>query len=195
MKAGQPPEGGAQTSAGMEAGAPQDPVRDSQHAYVTLLFNKYRSPLFRYLTRFVSVDDANELVQETYFRLLRHGNTEQMEAMARAFLFQTATNLLRDHYRRAKSRHADAHAPIDDAELPAAGDDPSESLAGEQTLQVIERTLRDMPDEMRRIFVLYRYRDLGYDEIATAMRVSRRTVARRIAEAMDRLGDAVRKLL
>lgn len=87
--------------------AAADPVVQSQQAYVTLLFNRYRGALHRYLARLVSVDDAAELVQETYFRLLRHGQMVQLEAMARSFLFQTATNLARDLRRRRSTHHAE----------------------------------------------------------------------------------------
>ena len=50
---------------------------DADRAYVTLLFNKYRVALQRYLSRLVPAEDAAELVQETYFRLLRHGKVDR----------------------------------------------------------------------------------------------------------------------
>jgi RNA polymerase sigma-70 factor (ECF subfamily) len=169
-----------------------DPVASTQDAYITLLFNKYRAPLFRYLSRFVPRDDANELVQETYFRVMRHGNTVQLEAMARSFLFQTATNLMRDHHRRQKARFAGSHLPLDSADEVAADLDPSDQVSGEQTLKALEIALKAMPEEMRRIFLLYRFRDMSYADIGSAMGLSTRTIARRVSEAMDRLGSAVR---
>src|SRR5882757_6057550 len=88
-------------------------VAERHQAYVTLLFNKYRASVHRYLTRLVPFDDAAELVQETYFRLLRHGELVRVEAMARAFLFQTAANLARDLRRRRVSHRADQHVQLD----------------------------------------------------------------------------------
>ena len=38
-----------------------DPTEQSQQAYITLLFNKYRGALHRYLSRLVPIDDAAEL--------------------------------------------------------------------------------------------------------------------------------------
>lgn len=169
-----------------------DPVTDSQKAYITLLFNKYRAPLFRYLTRFVTVDDAGELVQEAYFRLLRHGNMVQLEAMARSFLFQTATNLARDHHRRRVSHHASDHVSLDSEPESSTAIEPADHLAGEQVLSALESTLQRMSDDTRRVFLLHRFRDMSYEEIGAAMGLSTRTVARKMAEAMDRLADAVR---
>src|SRR5579871_5750782 len=127
----------------------------SHQAYVTLLFNKYRAALQRYLRRFVLAEDAAELVQETYFRLLRRGELLHVEPMARAFLFETATNLARDLRRRRLTRHA------------------------------------DLPQDTRTVFLLHRYRDLSYPQIATLMNLSARTVARKMAEAIERLSAAL----
>ena len=49
------------------------PTDASHRAYVTMLFNRHRVSLQRYLMRLVPPDDAAELVQESYYRLLRHG--------------------------------------------------------------------------------------------------------------------------
>src|SRR5271170_4887874 len=89
----------------------------SHREYLAHLFVKHRASLHRYLARLVRFEDAAELVQETYCRLLRHGNTVRLEAMARAFLFHTATNLARDHRRRRMARLADRHVQLDDHEM------------------------------------------------------------------------------
>src|SRR5271170_4394625 len=93
----------------LASGPDDSSLEQSQRDYVTHLFTKYRGSLHRYLSRFVRGEDAAELVQETYYRLLRHGETMKLEAMARAFLFHTATNLARDHRRRRLSHRSDWH--------------------------------------------------------------------------------------
>lgn len=168
-----------------------EPVSESQKAYITLLFNKYRAPLHRYLRRFVSLEDAGELTQETYFRLLRHGRMVQLEAMARSFLFQTATNLARDHRRRRLSHFTDRHEPLDDDQLGTTATEPTDHLIGEETLGALEHALQTMPEDMRRIFLLYRFRDLQYAEIGKLMTLSTRTVARKMAQAIELLSTAM----
>jgi len=44
---------------------------------------------------------ADDLLQEAYFRLLRARLPEMEEAHRKNYLFRIATNLLRDHFRRA----------------------------------------------------------------------------------------------
>jgi RNA polymerase sigma-70 factor, ECF subfamily len=168
-----------------------DPARHSHHAYVELLFNRYRVSLHRYLTRLVPTEDAAELVQETYFRLLRHKEMKRIESMARSFLFQTATNLARDYRRRRVSRRAEQHVPIEEDEV-GQSLGPDEYLAGEQLREVLEQAIQQLPPDTRTVFLLHRFRDLSYPEIARVMGLSARTVARKMAEAIERLASVLR---
>src|SRR5579862_4112659 len=138
---------------GPEAGSatPDDP---SHRAYVTMLFNRHRVSLQRYLMRLVPPDDAAELVQESYYRLLRHGEMVRVDAMARSFLFQTATNLARDHHRRRASHRAAMHVPIEDQEIAEEHLGPDEQLAGEQARALLERAIADLPQDTRTVFLL-----------------------------------------
>jgi RNA polymerase sigma-70 factor (ECF subfamily) len=167
------------------------PADASHRSYVTMLFNRHRVSLQRYLMRLVSPDDAAELVQESYYRLLRHGEMLKIDAMARSFLFQTATNLARDLYRRRASHRAALHVPIEDEEIIEDHLGPDEHLAGEQTRRLLERAIADLPEDTRTVFLLHRFRDLTYPQIAQIMRLSGRTVARKMAEAIERLSAAM----
>jgi RNA polymerase sigma factor (sigma-70 family) len=172
---------------------PADPLpADSSHrAYVTMLFDRHRVSLQRYLMRLVPPDDAAELVQESYYRLLRHGDMVRIDAMARSFLFQTATNLARDHYRRRASHRATLHVPIENEEIAEEHLGPDEQLAGEQARALLERAIADLPQDTRTVFLLHRFRDLTYPQIAEVMSLSARTVARKMAEAIERLSAAI----
>jgi RNA polymerase sigma factor (sigma-70 family) len=167
------------------------PADPSHKAYVTMLFNRHRISLQRYLTRLVPPDDAAELVQESYYRLLRHGEMVRIDAMARSFLFQTATNLARDHHRRRASHRAALHVPIDAEEIVEDHLGPDQQLAGEQTRALLERAIADLPPDTRTVFMLHRFRDLTYPQIAGIMSLSARTVARKMAEAIERLSAAM----
>jgi RNA polymerase sigma factor (sigma-70 family) len=167
---------------------PSDP---SHRAYVTTLFNRHRVSLQRYLMRLVSPEDAAELVQESYYRLLRHGEMVRVDAMARSFLFQTATNLARDHHRRRASHRASRHVPLEDEEIVQDHLGPDELLAGEQVRALLERAIAALPQDTRTVFLLHRFRDLTYPQIAEVMSLSARTVARKMAEAIERLSAAM----
>jgi len=174
-----------------------DPVSGAQRAYLTLLFNKYRGPLQRYLAGLVgSSDDAAELVQESYFRLMRHTEVTQLEAIARSYLFQTATNLARDYHRRRAVRRPELNVPIDEAaESLTDGTTPEGSLIWEQSVGAMRAAIRDMPDELRDVFLMSRFRRKTYPEIAELLGVSTRTVERRMSQAMQLLAQCLRGVL
>jgi RNA polymerase sigma-70 factor (ECF subfamily) len=69
------------------------------------LYARTARPLWGYLARTVgNAALADDLLQETYFRLLRADFVPESDAHARNFLFKVATNLVRDHFRSAKHR-------------------------------------------------------------------------------------------
>ena len=66
-------------------------------------YERTARPLWVYLSR-ISGDRqvADDLLQESYYRLLRVRQSWDSESHRRAYLFRIATNLVRDRYRRSK---------------------------------------------------------------------------------------------
>jgi|SRR5579872_473267 len=171
-----------------------DPIADSQRAFLVILFNKYRAALMRHLERLVhSREDAAELVQETYLRVMRQIQSSHFEAAARAYLFQTATNLAHDHHRRGRLR---SHGNIDDvpeALLPAGAPPPEQLIAADQTLARLRATLLQLPEETREVLLRARVQSQTYAQISEALGISVRTVERRMAQAMELLTHTLRE--
>jgi len=157
-------------------------------AFLTVLFTKYRTALFRYLAhRVPTTEDAAELVQESYARLLKQSSVSRLESVARTYLFQTATNLARDHLRRRLSRQASQHFDIDEQPVVDEATDPQRALAWTQTVDAVKQAIKELPPVTRRVFLLSRFRDKTYPEIAALLGMSTRTVERKMSEAMDAL--------
>jgi RNA polymerase sigma-70 factor (ECF subfamily) len=170
-----------------------DPTDAAQRAFLTLLFNKYRGALLRHVGRFAaSREDAADIVQDTYLRVMDRISVSRFDGEARAYLFQTATNLARDHLRRQKHR---AHAALDDApeETLGTGEPPQEEvLAAAQLTAAFRAAIAAMPEETRAVFILARSRELPYEQIAAQLGIGRRTVERRVAQAIAFLADRLR---
>ena len=78
--------------------------------------------LWAYLARATGdAANADDLLQESYYRLLRVKTPFDSEEHRRHYLFRIATNLIRDRYRRPQHNHAQL---ADDArnDIPACGD-------------------------------------------------------------------------
>lgn len=67
------------------------------------LYARNARPLWGYLVRATGNDTlADDLLQETFFRMVRAGFEPESDDHARNFLFKVATNLVRDHYRSSR---------------------------------------------------------------------------------------------
>jgi RNA polymerase sigma-70 factor (ECF subfamily) len=65
------------------------------------LYEATAKPLWRYVARVSGREDvADDVLQESYLRLLRSGRCDMELADARPYLFRIATNLLHDRWRR-----------------------------------------------------------------------------------------------
>ena len=135
------------------------------------LFTREGASLVRLARLFV--DDRNaaeDLVQEAFIRLARSAQRIQDGTKAAAYLRSIVLNLARDHNRRGlvSLRH---RLPLDDRR--AQEEDPLELR--EDQRQVIE-ALRDLPHRQRACLVLRYYEELGIDEIAGVLAISRNSV-------------------
>ncbi len=173
-------------------GIPTLPVRtviatDVDRMLVELFEREGRS-LVRLARLFV--DDRNaaeDLVQEAFIRLARSASRIKDEAKAAAYLRSIVLNLARDHNRRGlvSLRH---RLPLDDERA----QEVDELVLRDDQRQILE-ALRDLPHRQRDCLVLRYYQELGIDDIADTLGISRNSVKthlqRGLAAMESRLGD------
>jgi RNA polymerase sigma-70 factor (ECF subfamily) len=140
-------------------------------ALVADLFRSQATSLVRLARLFV--DDRNaaeDLVQEAFIRLARSAHRIADRDRAPAYLRSIVLNLARDHNRRGlvSLRH---RLPF---EFTAAGVDDSFQVLEDQR-RVLE-ALRELPHRQRTCLVLRYYDQLGIDDIAGTLGVSRNSV-------------------
>jgi len=173
-----------------------DATVDSQRAFLTLLYSKYRGPLFRYVRGIVSSpEEASELVQETYLRVMRQSQVSTFEYSARNYLFETATNLARDHIRRQRFRRHDSFDESSEQHQATVQSEPDHQLAWDQTMAALRCGINALPPLTRDIFVMSRLREMKYTEIAEVLQIGVRTVERKMSEAMEQLAGQLKGLL
>jgi RNA polymerase sigma-70 factor (ECF subfamily) len=160
-------------------------VGDPHVAFVTSVFVRFQRSLLRYLRNLLARrEDAEDVAQETYLRLLRAtAALDRSEVRVRAFMFKAATTLAYDRFgqRRSRGQH-------DDGELPALHDDTPAAervVALEQAVEIVERTLLGLPPRCRQVFLLRASHECSYEEIADRLGVSKRTVEREMKMALD----------
>jgi RNA polymerase sigma-70 factor (sigma-E family) len=156
---------------------------------VVELFEREGRSLVR-LTR-LFVDDRNaaeDLVQEAFIRLARSADRIKDERKAAAYLRSIVLNLARDHNRRGlvSLRH---HLPFDDFR---ASTEDEIGLRDDQ--RVVIEALRDLPHRQRDCLVLRYYQELGVDDIAATLGISRNSVKTHLKRGLAAMQTRVPQL-
>lgn len=148
------------------------------------LVQRFRTPLLRYFRRGVRVpEDAEDLTQEVFVRLLRRPDLDQVENID-GFLFVTAANLLKDYY-RAQARHGGAKVTsIDNVEVETLEPNPGQTVEDRDEIGVLLGAIEDLPPKCRAVFVLFRFEDVPQAEIARRMGITVSMVEKHIAAAL-----------
>jgi RNA polymerase sigma factor (sigma-70 family) len=170
---------------------PREPLSPVESAFARELFERYQLSLYRYLTRLLhSREEAQEILQETYLRILRQPTFEHVRANARAYLFQTATNLARDLFRQKALRGIESERALFNAsglDSPDWDSWPELALEAEQAGRAIVDVLQELDPPVRSALLLHRFRGLKQQQIAEWLGVSERTVERYIKEGLTRI--------
>lgn len=137
---------------------------------------------------FPSLPDIDDLVQESYARLI-HARDAGRIGYAKAFLFTTARNAALDFFRRRKVVSIEG---VDDlSALPVAEDRPDVAAAvnKQEELALLSAAVRDLPERCRQVVTLRLLYALSHKEIAAELRISEHTVKAQLAKGMRRCAE------
>ena len=143
------------------------------------------------MRRLHNAADVDDAVQDIWLRAHERLADGDIANVA-AYLFQTAHSVLADRARRAAVRHQQQHQPMEDHHHPVEGLTPERVLLGRETVRQVADCLGRMPERTRDIFVLHRFEQLSYSEIARNMGISVSAVEKHIMKALRLLLDQTR---
>lgn len=166
-----------------------------------VLMVRHRGPVFSFILRYVRDRAAAEdLMQETFLRLIRAADSYEKSAKFTTFLFTIARNLCVDASRRGKHRQATSlDAPVHGSEdqVPlveriADGQKAADGRVLDQELgDRLKKAIEELPDEQREIFLLREVSDLQFNEIAEIVGISENTVKSRMRYALEKLRESL----
>jgi RNA polymerase sigma-70 factor, ECF subfamily len=164
---------------------------------LSILVEKHHSPLLGFLYRMTCGDRtlAEDLVQESFLRVIRSIAHYQYPRPFKPWLYAIATNIARDHYKRADSRHT-IDMP-DDAEqmTPEHTDLPEDALLSHDEEHRVAAAISDLPGHQREAVILRYYQELSLAEIADALNIPVGTVKSRLSLGLRRLKTLLEKEL
>jgi RNA polymerase sigma factor (sigma-70 family) len=137
---------------------------------------------------FPSLPDVDDLVQESYARLIRAREVGRV-GYTKAFLFTTARNAALDFFRRRKVVQIDGVADLRDLTVAEDRPDAAEAVNKQQELALLAEAVRDLPDRCRQVLTLRLMYAMSHKEIAAELRISEHTVKAQLAKGMRRCAD------
>lgn len=128
-----------------------------------LLFERYAPILLRLTRRHLRDEQlAQEIVQQTFFRLHSARNDFRQGSKLRPWIMTIAMNLVREHWRRAKRRKT-TDLEVDAQAAPEAEHMPIELRQRSELLHV---ALDKLPTSQREVVELHWFQERPYSEIA-----------------------------
>ena len=164
------------------------------------LIQRHESRVFRLLYRMMgSREDAEDLTQETFLSLHRHGHRFRAESRFSTFVYRVAANaalnrrrsLGRSRARIEKLKHRQAAGD----DLPSSPRDPEDSTLGAELSEHVRTALDGLTPALRMPVILYDIEGLSYGEIAKVLGIAEGTVKSRIHRARLALRDQLKDLL
>lgn len=128
----------------------------------------------------VKQEDVDDILQETYLRVLCAGERKQINS-PQDYLFVVSRHLVIE---RLSSRSREITMEINDA-LSGFDDCPTDrTLHYKKKFEIFNNILRSLPDNKRHAILLRKFYGLSYSEIAGKMGVSISSVEKYIASGM-----------
>jgi RNA polymerase sigma-70 factor (ECF subfamily) len=131
------------------------------------------------------------MVQETFLRVLRGIGGYEHPRPFKPWLYAIATNLARNHYRRADTRRtvtADT-----ETEFPAQSASPEDAVAHNDAQRAAVAALEHLPAHQREVIIMRYTQDLSLAEIADALNIPVGTVKSRLSLGLRRLREVIER--
>lgn len=152
-------------------------MAESQNSRISQAVRKEGARLLGFIRRQVNdVEDAQDILQDTFFQLTESERSLETIERVAAWLFRVAKNKIADFYRKKKpvteSRLSKKHEGEEFFEtslfdiLPSTGMGPEELLERETIWVAIEAALEDLPTAQREVFVWHELEGVSFKEIA-----------------------------
>ncbi|WP_005034640.1 RNA polymerase sigma factor [Holophaga foetida] len=160
-------------------------VQAGQVEEFAILFERYRRHLlhfFQGVTR--DVPASEDLVQDVFYRILRHRATYQLGAPFLPWMWRIARNSSADYFKSLKH-----HASLDGFEdmLPHGGDRADDISNRAEELECLDRALSQLSPERRELLLMTRESDLSYSDLATMKASSVSAIKSQVHRALKEL--------
>jgi RNA polymerase sigma-70 factor (ECF subfamily) len=159
------------------------------------LMERHATPVFHFLCRMLAnEDDANDLAQETFFRVYRARASFRTSEKFSTWLYTIAANLARNHFRwRTRHPNVSLEAEMDTPEqslasvLPSDALPPSEATLATERATAVRSAVNHLPEDLREAIVLCEWEERSLAEAAAILDTTPKAIESRLYRARQLL--------
>ena len=179
---------GMQSMGQFERAGADDSSAAAAAVAIAALVDEYAGTLYRVAYSVLrNSADAEDAVQETYLRVLRHRDSLNEIRDPRVWLVRIVWNVVLDRKRRSKTRpETDDIADLARL-LPASGLSAEERAVSAQHHAHVLRAVQQLPEKEQRVLILSAFEELSSVEIAQVLGTTESTVRSRLFRARNLL--------
>ena len=164
------------------------------------LVNRHERRVFSLVLRMLgNREEAEDVAQEAFLSLHRHGRRFRRQARFSTFVYRVAANAALNRRRTLGRKRAreEALARRQDAgfDLPVTPRDPESAASGSQIQVRVQAALLELPPDLRMAIVLCDIEGQSYSDIADVLRIPEGTVKSRIHRARHAMRERLQALV
>lgn len=151
------------------------------------IYEQYHDKVFAYIRSHVNqIEDAEDLCSDVFIKIYSKIDTfDSSKASISTWIYAMTSNTVIDFYR---TNHIHSEIPEDLAEEKSLIED---EVLNNESLEILAKALKELPQEQRDIIVLRYYRGLTLQEVAAQMNLSYGVTKLRHREALGMLRDLI----
>jgi RNA polymerase sigma-70 factor (ECF subfamily) len=172
-----------------------------QRAY-SMLIRLYFQPLTVYAKSILTdFEQGKDIVQEVFLKIWNTHNSLNIITSLKSYLYRTVHNACIDFLRKEKLRNTIKAMSYDDLQFRMQIFEIKEEkhffdiLFTNELEALLQKAIDDLPPQCKDIFLLCRYEQLTYSEIAVKLSVSLSTVKTQMVRAMQKLQESMKEFL
>lgn len=162
-------------------------------AYEELFLIHYKSLTLTAYRLLNNADAAEDIVQDVFCTLWEKKEKLQITTSLKSYLFQMVINQSLNYLKKDKAQHN--RETLYGTYLNKEEDTTTNRVNFKETEKRIEQMINSLPPVCRLVFVLSRYEQLSYKQIASQLNISVKAVENHVMKALKSLRDLLMWLL
>lgn len=168
-------------------------LTNNEDKAIDLIFRKYYTFLCKSIYRVIPDTQITEdLAQEVFYELWKKRAKINIKTSLKAYLKRATLNKALNYIRDQKIDFRNAPPKVD---LESKNTTIDQAIEADNLQQKIDRAIDSLPEKCRLVFVLSRFEEMSYQQIADTLDISIKTVENQISKALKSLRKSLAEYL